>query len=305
MRGWPISEPYTDLYTVLGIPRNAGVDEIRRAFRQLARENHPDVNPGDAAAEERFKRISFAYEVLSDADKRSRYDEFGVDGLAEGFDADRARVFRRWGGSRGRTAGPAAGFSFEDLLGDLFGGRTPGAGRDVEAALSVDLLDVVRAAEVSVEFAHRPGLKVRLPPGAGEGTRIRLAGQGDPAPGGGARGDLFLKLSVRSHPLLRREGDDLHLDLPVTLPELVRGAKIRVPTPDGPVGMTVPRDSKPGSVLRVRGKGCVTRESGRRGDLYVHLTLEWPDAAGEDLEHLAEAAESLYSGRDVRAGLHL
>ncbi|MCE2391268.1 MAG: J domain-containing protein [Proteobacteria bacterium] len=243
--------------------------------------------------------------MLSDADKRARYDEFGVDGLAEGFDADRARMYRRWGGSGGPRSGAPGGFSLEDLFGDLFGRPRSGAGRDVEAALAVDLLDVVRAAEVSVEFAHRPGLKVRLPPGSGDGTRIRLAGQGDPAPGGGPRGDLFLELRVRPHPLLRRDGDDLHLDVPVTLPELVRGAKIRVPTPDGPVGMTLPSHSRPGSVLRVRGKGCVTREPERRGDLYVHLTLHWPDAPDEDIERLADAAESLYSGRDVRAGLRL
>jgi curved DNA-binding protein len=297
-----------DLYAVLGVSREASKEEIRKAYRKLARETHPDVNPGDPRAEARFKDVSFAYDVLSDPGKRKLYDEFGLRGLSEGFDPQQARAWRQW--QEGARRSPSfesytTDVDLEDLLGGLFGGRRargPGRGFDVEGEVAVDLLDAVRGAEVRVEVAGR-ALSVRIPPGSDDGSRIRLRGQGEPGPGGGPAGDLYLTLRVRPHPLFRREGTDLHLEVPVSVPELVLGAEVEVPTPDGSVSMRVPPRSQSGRRMRLRGKGVPRRRGGGRGDLYVTLVAQLP--AGDDprLERLAKEMEPLYAGADLRARL--
>ena len=230
-----------DPYALLGVARTATEDEIRKAYRKLARKYHPDVNPNDRKAEERFKEISFAYEVLSDKEKRARYDEFGAASLAQGFDPEQAREYTRW--SRGARRSPLhessaadVDFDIEDLLGGLFGGarraRGPAKGAAAEGEISIDLEDAVRGGEVRVQVTGRGTLRVKIPAGADDGTRIRLAGQGDAGVLGGPPGDLFLTLHVRPHAFFVRKGSDLSLDLPVTFPELVLGAAIEVPTPD-------------------------------------------------------------------------
>jgi curved DNA-binding protein len=302
----------TDLYATLGVARAATSDEIRKAYRKLARKHHPDVNPGDRKSEERFKEISFAYEVLSDKDKRARYDEFGTQGLAEGFDPEQAREYARW--SQGARRSPSfesfssnADVDLEDLLGGIFGSarrpRGPARGADAEGEIEVDFLDAVRGGEVRVQVGGRGALRIKVPPGADTGTKIRLAGQGDAGAQGGPAGDLFLTLRVRPHAFFRREGVDLHLDLPVTIPELVQGASIEVPTPDGPVTMKVPAHSASGRVLRLRGKGAAKLGAKERGDEYVRLVAELPDAADPRLDAIAKELEPLYQGRDVRARL--
>lgn len=302
-----------DLYGLLGVAKGATEEEIRKAYRKLARKYHPDVNPNDKKAEERFKEISLAYEVLSDAEKRARYDEFGMQGLAQGFDADQARAYSRW--SQGARRSPfheaftsEADIDLDDLLGGMFGGaarraRGPARGSDAEGEIEIDFLDAVRGGEVRVELAGRGTLRVKIPPGAGDGTKIRLAGQGDPGARGGAAGDLYLRLRVRPHAFFRREGNDLSLDLPVTLPELVLGASIEVPTPDGPVTMKVPPRSQNGRKLRLRGKGAPKLGASERGDLYVRLVAELPESEDPKLEALAKELEPLYAGRDPRARL--
>ena len=302
-----------DFYAALGVSRTASEDEIRKAYRKLARKHHPDVNPNDRKAEEKFKEISFAYEVLSDKDKRARYDEFGVQGLAEGFDPAQAREYTRW--SQGARRSPSyeaftsgADVDLEDLLGGLFGGagrraRGPMRGQDASGEIDVDFLDAVRGGEVRVQVADRGALRIKIPPGSETGTKIRLAGQGDSGDAGAPAGDLYLTLRVRPHPLFRREGSDLHLDLPVTIPELVQGASVEVPTPDGSVTMKIPRHSQSARVLRLRGKGVVKLGTSERGDLYVKLLAELPDPADPRLESIAKDLESLYEGRDVRARL--
>jgi curved DNA-binding protein len=301
-----------DLYALLGVARTATEDEIRKAYRKLARKFHPDVNPNDKKAEDRFKEISLAYEVLSDKEKRARFDEFGADSLAQGFDPEQAREYARW--SRGARRSPFRESSesdvdvdIEDLLGGLFGNarreRGPARGRDAEGEIEVDFLDAVRGGEVRVQFAGRGTLRVKVPPGTDTGTRIRLAGQGDAGVLGGPPGDLFLTLRVRPHRFFERKGSDLNLDLPVTLPELVLGASIEVPTPDGPVTMKVPAKSASGRVLRVRGKGVPKLGGSERGDLYVKLVVELPDPADPRLESIAKEMEPLYAERDVRARL--
>jgi DnaJ-class molecular chaperone len=300
-----------DPYAVLGVARTASEDEIRKAYRKLARKFHPDVNPNDRKAEERFKDISFAYEVLSDKEKRARYDEFGEQSFAQGFDPAQAREYTRW--SRGarrspfhETSATDVDIDIEDLLGGMFGARRPrgpAKGADAEGEIGVDLLDAVRGGDVRVQVAGRGTLRVKIPAGADDGTRIRLAGQGEPGVQGGPPGDLYLAIRVRPHAFFERKGNDLSLDLPVTLPELVLGASIEVPTPDGSVTMKVPPQSASGRVLRVRGKGVPKLGGSERGDLYVRLVVELPDPADPRLEAIANEIAPLYEGRDLRAKL--
>lgn len=316
--------PEDDLYAVLGVARNATEDELRTAYRKLARKHHPDVNPGNVQAEDRFKEVSFAYDVLSDPEKRARYDEFGRQGLEAGFDPEQARAFRRW--SEGARRSPyrehveqhEADFDLDDLLSRLRGQggfedsggfegagawrSVPRRGRDARAEIQIDFLDAALAREVTVEIAERGRLRVRIPGGAVDGTRVRLGGQGEPGAAGGPPGDLLLTLRVRPHAAFQRDGDDLLLDVPVTIPELVLGANIEVPTPDGSASVRVPPHSRPGARLRLRGKGAVKRAGGR-GDLTLRLDAVLPEDGSERLEAVAKSMEPLYEGRDVRAKL--
>lgn len=300
-----------DLYAVLGVSRGASPDEIKTVYRKLARQHHPDVNPNDPKAEERFKEISFAYDVLSDAEKRSRYDDFGTAGLAEGFDADRARSWSRW--SQGASRSPfSESFSSQVNLEDLFASfgagraRGPAQGRDAQGDIAVDFLEAARGGEVRVQLEGKGPLRVRIPPGANEGTRIRLVGQGSPGREGGPPGNLTLTLHVRPHPFFTRKGDDLLVDLPVTLPELIRGASVEVPTPDGPVSMKIAPRSRNGQRLRLRGKGA--RRPGRdgseeNGDLLVTLVAELPATDDPRLDEIAGELDALYPEGDVRERL--
>src|SRR5262245_720907 len=254
-----------DLYEVLGVARDADPETLRKSYRKLARRHHPDVNPGDKAAEERFKEISEAYDVLSDPVKRRNYDEFGESALQGGFDAEQARRAREAFGARfGGEPGPGSGgfefrsgepFEFgdlDDLLGRFgFGGRGGARARggraagmrgtDLEATLELDFLEAAKGGEkrLSLQLAGEDGrlrtenLTVRIPPGVADGGRIRLRGKGGPGFGGGAAGDLWATVRVRPHAVLRREGRDVSVDVPVTVAEAVRGAKIEVPTLDG------------------------------------------------------------------------
>jgi curved DNA-binding protein len=296
-----------DLYADLGVARGASAEEVKKAYRKLARQYHPDVNPNDPKAEERFKQISFAYDVLSDDEKRRRYDEFGTAGLAPGFDPEQAREYKRWaeGARRSPHSGAFAGdIDLEDLLSGFFGAearRGPMQGADAEAELEVEFLDAVRGGEVRIDLGGQ-ALRVRIPKGSDTGTRIRLQGKGGPGIRGGPGGDLYIRLRVRPHPFYERRGDDLHLELPVTIPEAVLGAKVEVPTPDGPVTMTVPPRSRNGQTLRVRGKG-VARRQGGAGDLLVRLAVQLPDSDDRRLDELARELEPLYRGANPRKDL--
>ncbi len=311
-----------DLYAALGVARTATEDEIRTSYRRLARQYHPDVNPNDKSAEDRFKEVAYAYDVLSDPEKRARYDEFGVAGLQSGFDPEQARAYRRWSdGARRSPFHQEAGeeIDLEDLLARMgarrggggfegfgeFGGfgRARARGRDAQAEVPVDFLDAVLGRELRLEVPGRGALRVRIPAGAADGTRVRLAGQGEAGPAGAPPGDLYLTLRVRPHSFFRREGDDLSLDLPVTLPELVLGAAIEVPTPEGVATVRVPPHSRPGQRLRLRGKGAARRGSSERGDLFLRLVVELPEGRDAELETLAKGMEPLYAGRDPRAAL--
>jgi len=298
-----------DLYATLGVERSASEDEIKKAYRRLARKHHPDVNQNDPKAELRFKEISAAYEVLSDAEKRARYDEFGVRGLDAGFDPARAREYETW--QRGARRSPLHSEfeppeDLQDLFQNLFGGRAqargPRRGADTRGDIEIDFLDAVRGGEVRVSVGSQTNLRVKIPAGSDAGTQIRLQGQGEPGPGGGPPGDLYLRLHVRPHPFYRRDGADLTLDLPVTLPELVHGASIEVPTPDGSVTLKIPPGSRPRQKLRLRGKG-VPQRGGERGNLYAVLELHLPDTRDPKLAEIAREMEPLYAAEDVRREL--
>jgi DnaJ-class molecular chaperone len=302
-----------DLYGLLGVARDADDETIRKAYRQLARRFHPDVNPGDAAAEERFKAISQAYAVLSDPERRRNYDEFGEVSLEGGFDAERARqareAFGRHFGGAGFGAPPGAEeFQFgdlQDLFSDLFARRGWGDaprqrhGADLEAELELDFVDAARGGERRLQFL-RPGpdgrpvqdtVNVRIPPGVADGGRIRIRGTGGPGIGGGPPGDLYARIRVRPHRFFRREGRDLYLDVPVTVSEATLGAKVQVPTLEGRVTLSVPPGTDSGARLRLRGKGVPHPSGGAPGDLYVVVQIrvprDLPPAEAAKLEDLA------------------
>jgi len=307
-----------DLYDILGVSKSADAAAIKKAYRKLARENHPDVNPGDAAAEERFKRISAAFDVLSDPKKRKLYDEFGYDGLREGFDAKRARAGRRSAG-----AGYQGGASFEDIFGNMFAGGggagfggpdfgdfvggygMPVKGRDKSVSVTLDFMKALMGTEVRLAQGERT-FTVRVPEGVEDGERVRIKGKGSPAPrtrqGQGQPGDLFLDIAVRPHPKLRREGLDLYLDVPVTIPEAVCGASVSVPTPWGEFTVKVPEGVSSGAKLRLKEQGV--RRGKARGNFYVIVQVHTPDRIDDAVREAAKSLADSYTG-DVRAALKL
>ena len=334
-----------DPYAVLGVPKTASDEEIKKAYRKLARESHPDRNPGDAAAEERFKDVQAAYDLLSDPEKRGEYDRFGAAGAGGGS----------FGGGF-RTVRVDDGFDLGDLFGNLFGGGGGGRGArgrarpqpergvDLESRVRLSFEDALAGVQVrvpvDVEAACRtcagtgaePGTRprtcpqcegsgvvsdshglfalsqpcprcrgngtivdtpcrtcggsgrervtrrysVKIPPGARDGTRVRLKGKGEPGRGGGPPGDLFVVVEVEPSPLYERRGADLVLDVPVTYPEAALGATVEIPTPEGPVALKVPAGSEHGKLLRVKGRGAPRLHGGGKGDLLARVRLTVP-----------------------------
>ena len=282
------------LYEILGVPKSASSDVIRKAYRKLARRHHPDVNPGDAKAEEAFKRVSAAYDVLSDEKKRAAYDEFGDASLSGGFDAEQARAYKQWQDTKQRRThdfeeGPAE-FDFSDLFGRA---RGPARGADLHASVQMELRQAIEGAEVSLDLPGHGTVRVRIPPGADTGSIIRIAGKGGPGVRGGPPGDLVIETDVRPHPRLRRDGLDLYLTVPVTLDEAYNGGAVEVPTFDGPVMLKVPARSQPGTKLRLRGKGIARGD--KRGDLFAVLDVRMPDRADDALAAALRASADAYS----------
>jgi len=309
-----------DYYKELGVSRTASADEIKKAYRKLAGQLHPDKHAGDKKAETRFKAVNRANQVLGDPEKRKLYDEFGEDGLREGFDANAARAYRtatrggrvRQGGGtplEDLFGGAGGGGGFGDILGELFrtGARREGGGSskgsDLASEVKVDFLSAIRGAELRLRVQDGgEEVKVRVPPGAGDGDRVRIPGHGSPGPLGGAPGDLVLTIRVGAHRCFERDGLDLYLDLPVTVAEAYRGAKVRVPTLDGSVTLTVPKHAQSGQVARLKGKG-VKRQT-QQGDLYVRFEIRLPESESAEIEQAIEALERA-SEKDVREGIGL
>ena len=306
-----------DFYKELGVKRDAGADEIKKAYRKLAAELHPDKNPDDKQAEARFKAVNRAYQALSDQEKRSLYDEFGEDGLREGFDVQAARAYKRAAGGRvryGRSGsvgfeeifGAAQNSGIGDLFGDLFGGRArrgPVKGHDVSSEVTVDFMSAIRGATLKLRVQDGgEEVAVRIPAGAGDGDRVRVPGHGAPGVVGGPPGDLMLSIRVSSHPVFERDGLDLYMDVPILPGEAYRGAKVRVPTPDGTVALTVPSGAQSGQVVRLRGRGV--KRSKKTGDLYVRFLVRLPDAQTKEVEAAIETLDAVL-GDDVRSGLRI
>jgi DnaJ-class molecular chaperone len=286
-----------DPYQELGVPRTASADEIRRGFRKLAKQYHPDKNPGDKAAEERFKRVSAAFDLLGDDDKRKKFDrgEIDADGreVHRGFNGD---PFGR-GGFESRGGAQFEGVDLNDILGEVFGGRggargggfggfgAPAKGQDVRAQVAIDLEEAIQGGRKRVAFSDGRTLDITIPKSAAEGQVLRLKGQG--SPGRAGPGDALIELTIKPHPIFRREGDALVLDLPISVPDAVLGAKVEAPTPDGPVTLTVPKGSNAGSTLRLKGRGLPDAR-GVRGDLLARLQITLPDTPDPELERFAE-----------------
>lgn len=290
------------LYDVLGVAKDASAQDIKKAYRRLVRQHHPDVNPGDPGAEERFKKISAAYETLGDEEKRKLYDEFGDDATRLGFDPEKARAYQQWqdrsqwrpGGGRAQSVD----MDF-DVFEQLFGGRRPTGprpGPDLHAELATDFRTAALGGVRTLTFADGRSLDVRIPPGVEDGGTIRLRGKGGPGRDGGPPGDLLLTLRVAPHPVFRREGLDLHLDLPLTVPEAIRGTQVDVPVLDGTVRLTVPPGAQNGRKLRLKGRG-VHRKGRSPGHLYAHIVVRIPD--GEVSDEVLDGLAAAYTS-DVR-----
>ncbi|PTL77336.1 molecular chaperone DnaJ [Vitiosangium sp. GDMCC 1.1324] len=388
-----------DYYQILGVSRTASADEIKKAFRKLARKYHPDVNPGDKAAEEKFKQLNSAFEVLSDERKRKLYDEFGDEAAQFGFDEKKAEQYRAYkaaqaaGGRPFGGGGGGADFDLGDIFGDIFsragggggvdvdelfgragrGGRTAGPtpGEDITARLTLSFNEALTGTERSISL-QRPGrcqrcqgsgqvgtpttcatcggtgkvrrgggilgmassgtcptcrgtgraappcpscqgtgvleetarLTVKIPAGVQTGSKVRLAGQGAAGTLGGPPGDLYIETIVQEHPLVRREGDDLYMDLPVTVTEAMLGAEVRVPTFQGEVTVKVPEGSQSGRRMRLKGRGSPALKGGPPGDLYLTLQVKVPEQPTHEARQAAETLARAYQA-DVRSTLLL
>ncbi|MDX5932067.1 DnaJ C-terminal domain-containing protein [Acidiphilium acidophilum] len=275
-----------DPYETLGVARDASAEDIRRAYRKLAKTSHPDLNPGDAAAEGKFKQISAAHHLLSDPDKRARFDRGEID--AEGNEAPPRPRYRDYAqadaGQRYGTGGASTGANwnasdFESIFGTMFndpGGRPrqgPIRGADAQFTLAVGFLDAVNGTTTRITLPDGGTLDVRIPPATDDGTILRLRGKGGPGHAGGPAGDALIAVHVTPHRFFRRDGQDIRLDLPVTIAEAVLGGPVEVPTPGGPVRMRIPPASDSGAVLRLRGRGVPGRGNTPAGDLYATLSI--------------------------------
>jgi DnaJ-class molecular chaperone len=282
-----------DLYATLGVGRDASQEDIKRAYRRLAKEMHPDLNPDKPEVGERFKQVTAAYDILSDAERRGRYDRGEIDASGQERPQYHYRDF---------AEDPAAGsyytregFGNEEELHDffegLFGGRGRGGGSrmrargaDVSYTLPIDFLEAAKGAKKRVTMADGRTIDLTIPPGLHDRQTLRLKGQGMPGFEDGPAGDAYVELNIQPHPYFERKDHNIHMDLPVSLPEAVLGGRIEVPTIDGPVTMTVPKGSNTGTTLRLRGRGVVDQRSGQRGDQYVRLQVALPKTADAELE---------------------
>jgi DnaJ-class molecular chaperone len=308
-----------DLYQRLGIKRGASDEEVKKAYRSLAKQLHPDRNKDNPKAAERFSQVTSAYDLLSDKDKRARYDrgEIDEDGnpkmpFGSGFGGYSSGPGASAGGGGpngfpgGFDPGAAGAADLSDLFEGLFGGASPGGGRqgapgggfggfrqrgrapqkgpDIAYRLTVPFIDAATLQPQRITLADGKTIDLKLPKGVEEGARIRLAGKGGDGPGG--RGDGIVTISIASHPFYTREGNDIRLSLPVSLKEAVLGAKVKVPTPDGPVMLTIPKGTTSGKALRLKGRGFTDR-NGKRGDQIVTVQVDLP-SGDADLEAFAE-----------------
>ncbi len=303
-----------DPYQVLGVPRNAGEADIKKAFRALAKKHHPDKHAGDAGAQKTFQEISAAYDILGDKDKRAQFDAgaIGNDGNAKGFDP---RGGFRQGSPFGFGAGGGnrdfhfssdemggGGGGFEDILASMMGGdarRQPRAqtGQDFTATVTVSLGEAVSGGTRRVAMQNGEQIDVKIPAGVNNGQTIRVKGRGGAGRSGGPNGDVLLQVAVAPHPYIVRDGRDLRMDLPVTLKEAVLGGKVPVPTLSGTLALSVPEGANTGTTLRLKGKGVPAHGREEAGDLYVRIVITLPDKADPALKAFVEGWDTGYDPR--------
>lgn len=309
-----------DPYKVLGVAKNASEAEIKKAFRQLAKKHHPDAHPGDNKAKQRFQEISAAYDVIGDKEKRAKFDagEIDASGNARGFDP---RAYQGQGGFRGNPFGfgdgrnqgnrdfhfswgqgdEQPGFSAEDIFSEILGGRRggprqarQGRGEDFQIAVTVSFAEAIQGGTRRVVLQNGEQIDVKIPQGLKDGQQIRIKGRGGAGTGGGPAGDILIQTQIAPHPFISRDGNDLKMDLPVTLKEAVAGGKVPVPALGGTVNLSVPAGSNTGTVLRLKGKGV---PGPHPGDLYVRLVVTLPDKPDEALKSFAEGWAAHYDPR--------
>ena len=303
----------TDPYSVLGVPRTASDDDIRKAYRKLAKKHHPDLNPGDKAAEAKFKDIGQANDILSDTEKRRRFDAGEIDASGQevpprGFYRDQAGGFA--GGKYEHAGGHESFVDMGGVFSEMFGqrGRRGGfafrggdgeefemGGLPVTYSLRVPFLVAARGGKQRVNLPDGKTLDIDVPEGTANGQTLRLKGQGMPGTKGRPAGDAYVEILVEPHAFFEARDNDIHVEVPVTVPEAVLGGRIRVPTVGGPVMLSVPAGSNSGASLRLKGRGLLDRKSGQRGDQYVKLKLVLPDTPDSALK---EFAEKWTAGRD-------
>ena len=291
-----------DPYDVLGVKKDASQDEIQKAYRGLAKKLHPDLNPGNKQAEEKFKELSAAYDILGDADKRARYDRGEID--ASGAERPERHFYKDYAESGSHYASDAgfADFADDDFLSQIFARQGRGnvrmRGADVHYRLPLDFLDAINGGAQQITLADGSALDLRVPPGTRDGQILRLRGKGKPGFGDGPPGDALIEIELRPHRIFTRDGDDIRIDLPLSLGEAVAGAKVRVPTPTGPVTMTVPKWSNTGTVLRLKGKGAPHADGGA-GDELVTLKIMLPEKPDPELEKFVTQWEEGYNPRQA------
>jgi DnaJ-class molecular chaperone len=301
-----------DPYAVLGVKPEATQDEIRKAYRALAKKLHPDLNPGDKKAEEKFKQVSAAYDLVGDAEKRARYDRGEID--ASGNERPRERYYRDFhdAGAEQHAYSSSSGYAdfadSEDILREMFGRGAGGGerrfrmrGQDALYRLPVEFLEAVNGATRRITMPDGGTIDVVIPAGTKDEQVLRLRGKGGAGLGGGEPGDALVEIEVRPHAFFTRKGDDIHLELPISLPEAVLGAKLDVPTPTGPVRMTVPKAANTGTVLRLKGKGAA-RADKSQGDEYVTLKIVLPEKLDPEIE---EFAQRWQAGKEQKPRRHL
>jgi DnaJ-class molecular chaperone len=307
-----------DPYQVLGVSKTASDAEIKKAFRSLAKKHHPDTKGGDTAAQKRFQEISAAYDIVGDKEKRKKYDagEIDASGNPRGFDP-RAHGFEGGPGGFGGGAGPrdfhftwtdqpgetAEGFRAEDIFSDLFGARgtgrpQPRRGQDFSIPITVSFEEAARGGERRVALPNGEQIDIKIPLGLKDGQQIRLRGRGGAGRANGPAGDVLISVTVAAHPYLERDGNDLRMELPVTLKEAVLGGKVPVPTLTGTVQLTIPPNANTGTTLRLKGKGIeAPANQGGPGDLYVKLVVALPEKPDSDLRNFLESWNVTYDPR--------
>lgn len=307
-----------DLYEILGVSRTASDEEIKRAYRRLARQYHPDRNPNNRDAEEKFKEVQHAYSVLRDKEKRAQFDRFGEVGVGDfRTDPSGEKVYTWGAGSKVNvedleelfSAFGGQGGPFESIFGRVGGGRArsrrkarpePRRGSDRKRRLNLSFEQAVEGVAIEVDVnpqsngRKRETLEVKIPPGVDEGQQIRVPGKGEPGENGGPAGDLYLICSIRPHAYFRRQGRDLYLDVPVSFAEAALGAKVDVPTLNGQVTLNIPPGTSSGSKLRLKGRGVAAHGAQASGDQYVVIKVVVPEKLNDEQRELMEKlAESL------------